>query len=116
MEKNMITSKLEQVIQDGKNILKEQEKLPHIYDMPVITESDVKQLNAQYKTWRLKYDDVFDELGKNGIMPSFSRVSQEDEQCCMFVNVRDKDEQYRNLINAIKKHTQELSDLLETIK
>ena len=116
MEKNMITSKIDQVIQNGKDILTKQEKLPHIYDMPVITENDVKQLNAQYKTWRLKYDDVLDELGKNGIMPSFSRVSQENEQCCMLVNVRDKDEQYRNLINAINKHIKELSELLATLK
>ena len=84
--------------------------------MPVITENDVKQLNAQYKTWRLKYDDVLDELSENGITPSFSIVSQENEQCCMLVNVRDKDEQYRNLINTIKKHIQELYDLLERLK
>ncbi len=90
--------------------------MPHIYDMPVISENDVKHLNAQYKTWRLKYDDVLDELGENGIMPNFSRISQEDEQGCMFVNVRDKDEQYRNLINAINKHIKELSDLLATFK
>lgn len=112
----MITSKIEKVIQAGKDILMKHEKLSHIYDVPVINQDYVMQLNKQYKKWRSKYDDLLDELSENGIMPSFSRVSQENEQCCMFLNVRDKDEQYRNLINALNKHIKEVSDLLATLK
>ncbi len=115
MVEQSILNNLKQVIEQGKDLLEWQDRLPHVFDVPVISEADVEHFKGLYKQWRSEYDTIIAQLEMRDVAMNIPRVDAEQEQRQMFLYVLDKDDQNRAIINALHKHIAELKKILEDI-
>lgn len=116
MVEQSILNDLKQLIDRGKDILESRERMPHLYDMPAVDERAVKSYRMKYNDWREKYDEVMAQIEARGVAMNIAKITAKDEQCIMFLNVRDIHEQNRNITNTLKNHIEELTEILERIE
>lgn len=115
MVEQFILNDLKDLINRGEDILAMQERLPHLYDMPMIDENTLEQYKMMYKEWRNGYDIIIEQLDMRGVAMNISKTNAHNEQLTMFLNVRDIHDQNRNITKAFQKHIDELTRILEDI-
>ena len=115
MVEQFILNDLKDIIDRGKDILESREFMPLVYDVPIIDEKALKSYKKKYEDWRKMYDEIIAQLEMRGVAMNISKITAEDEQRIMFLNVRDIHDQNRNITNALTKHIEELKEILEGI-